>query len=124
MDGTVGLHISPHKGDILLRDPNKSTEVHSTSIRVGRYDMMNRRYLEVYLTNDLNRPMVLRKRIKTAFNVTLLSFLKSNGLSIPKYSTIGDKWCILYREYYTIFVNISVKCSHGIYERSLTLCYL
>lgn len=87
----IGLRINPQKCEVLIRDPNNVEMSPPLSLPVGRFnipvvDKMN--YLGVYLTNNLNRPMIVGERIKIACKIahSFPSFLRI--LKLPLASII------------------------------------
>ena len=83
----VGLSINPQKCELLIRNPNNPETNHPPSLPVGRFNItrVNKlKYLGVYLTNNLNRPMIVRERIKTAYKIahSLLPFLREHSLPL------------------------------------------
>ncbi|XP_037037279.1 uncharacterized protein LOC119074981 [Bradysia coprophila] len=81
----VGLRINPEKCELLIRDPNKVELNDVPTLQVGKLNIKvveKMKYLGTYITSNLNRPLVVRDRIKMAYKIThsLLPFLRLHKL--------------------------------------------
>lgn len=83
----AGLLVNPLKSEIMIRDPHSNGALLPDTLPIGNFHIKvtnKLKYLGIYLTDGLNRPMIVRERIKTAFKAAyaLLPFLRKNRLSI------------------------------------------
>lgn len=82
----VGLQLNSLKCELLLRDTSSDRPALPKTVRIGRYDIptvTKLKHLGIFLTDGLNRPLIVRERVKTAYKVaySLLPFLKKNKLT-------------------------------------------
>lgn len=83
----MGLRINPQKCELLIRDPNNAETQSPPSLPIGRFNIPvveKLKYLGVYVTSNLNRPMIVWERIKMAYKIahSLLPFLRMQKLPL------------------------------------------
>lgn len=79
--------------ELLVRDPNSNRQTLPSCVKLSNFDIKTvekLKYLGIYISDNLNRALTVRERVKAAYKVTysLIPFLKKHKLSVELISQV------------------------------------